>query len=117
MSDTLPRVVENWPEVAGHAAARLCSGSLAQGGIAALDRVSGHLGRAADDQDVATVPVNATRLRRGGKRLALFATIAQFGTPQDATLNDLEIELYFPAEDASDTLLKSMFRIRPNLTR
>lgn len=45
MSDALPPLVENWPEVAHHSAQRLRTESAAQGGVAALDRAANHLSR------------------------------------------------------------------------
>ena len=37
--------------------------------------------------------------RIGDIRLSLFATISQFGTPEHLLLDDLEFELYFPADE------------------
>jgi hypothetical protein len=35
----------------------------------------------------------------------MFTTIAQFGTPEDLTLDDMKIELFFPADaDTAETL-------------
>ncbi len=41
-------------------------------------------------------------------RLSLFATIAQFGTPEDLLLDDLKIELCFPEDKESTERLKVM---------
>ena len=41
-------------------------------------------------------------------RLSLFANLGQFGTPQDLPLDDLKIELYFPAVEKTTQLLKVM---------
>jgi hypothetical protein len=49
-----------------------------------------------------------TILRLGDVRLAMFATLTQFGTPEDATLDDLKIELYFPMDDALDAPMHAM---------
>jgi transcriptional regulator with XRE-family HTH domain len=40
-----------------------------------------------------------------GHQLALFTTLTTFGTPQDVTLDELSVELFFPADDATDRLL------------
>lgn len=108
MSDTMPDVVENWPEVAHHVCQRLRTESAAQGGVAAFDRVADHLGAVPRRTTPPRSPVVPTILRLGDTRLSIFATLAQFGTPEDITLQDLTVELYFPADDISTTLLRSL---------
>jgi hypothetical protein len=44
----------------------------------------------------------------GGKSLSVFTTIATLGTPQDVTLQEVRIECFFPADDRSDALFKSL---------
>ena len=44
----------------------------------------------------------------GGKSLSVFTTIASLGTPQDITLQEVRIECFFPADDRSDALFKSL---------
>ena len=41
-------------------------------------------------------------------RLSLFAIIAQFGTPEDLALDDLKIELFFPADSETELALRAM---------
>jgi transcriptional regulator with XRE-family HTH domain len=41
-----------------------------------------------------------------GETLRLFNTLTTFGTPQDVTLQELRIEMSFPADDDSDRLLR-----------
>lgn len=108
MSDHLPQVIENWPEVAHHAAQRLRTESAAQGGVAALDRVARYLGEVPGRTGQPLGPVVPTIYKMGETRLALFATITQFGTPEDLTLNNLKIELYFPADDETKNALHAM---------
>lgn len=108
MSDRLPPLIENWPDVAHHAAQRLRTESVAQGGIAALDRVAAHLVQVPGRSYTALAPVVPTIYRLGEARLSLFATIAQFGTPEDLALNELKIELYFPADEASRIILENL---------
>ena len=110
MSDHLPAMVENWPDVARHAAARLRTESLMQGGVPELDRVTEHLARVDSADDVSPGPVVPTILHLGEARLSMFATIAQFGTPEDLTLEDLKIELYFPMDQASEAFLRQLAR-------
>src|SRR6185369_1143256 len=42
----------------------------------------------------------------GGGRLSLFTTLTTFGTPRDVTLDELCIELFYPADAASEALLR-----------
>lgn len=51
------------------------------------------------------VPV---RLRYEGHELSLFSTLTTLGTPSDATAQELRIETYFPADDASRSLLEGL---------
>lgn len=108
LSDLLPQLVENWPEVAQHAAARLRVESVAQGGVAELDRAVGQLEKAGGYSETVAGPVVPTVIRHGDMRLSMFATIAQFGTPEDVTLDDLKIELYFPMDDATAEAFEAM---------
>ncbi len=43
-----------------------------------------------------------------GKTLSVFATIATLGTPQDVTLQEVRIESFFPADERSDALFRSL---------
>ncbi|MGZ4758446.1 MAG: MmyB family transcriptional regulator [Acidimicrobiales bacterium] len=45
------------------------------------------------------------RLEVGGAELSLFTTLTTFGTPRDITLSELAVELFYPADDATDRLL------------
>jgi transcriptional regulator with XRE-family HTH domain len=108
MSDTLPPMIENWAQVAQHACQRLRTESAAQGGVPALDRAADHLGRVPRPRGLTTGPVIPTILNTGTMRLSIFTTIAQLGTPEDVALQDLKIELYFPSDDASASLLRQL---------
>ena len=108
MSESLPALVENWPDVAHHAAVRLRSESLAQGGIEELDRAAAYLSGFERDMTGATGPVVPLVFRLGQMRLAMFATISQFGTPEDVILEDLKIELYFPLDEESGAILRNL---------
>lgn len=108
MSDALPSLIENWPQVAHHACQRLRTESAAQGGLPALDRAADHLGHVPQPKHNPTSPVIPTILNAGGLRLSIFATIAQFGTPEDVALEDLKVELYFPADEATAIALRAL---------
>lgn len=47
-------------------------------------------------------------LERGGVRLSLFGTITTFGTPQDVTIAELAVELFYPADEASEQVLRAL---------
>ncbi len=108
MSPDIPPLIENWAVVAHHARLRLRTESAAQGGLAALDRVADHLGQTAAPCPDVRSPVVPTVFRFGPQRLSLFATLAQFGTPEDVALEELKVELYFPADAETARILESM---------
>jgi transcriptional regulator with XRE-family HTH domain len=51
-------------------------------------------------------PVLPMHFRRGGTSLRLFTTIATLGTPQDVTVQELRIECFFPADEATAQVFK-----------
>lgn len=105
LSDSAPAFVENWPQVAYFAAQRLRIESTAQGGVPELDRAAEALWKVAGSVRHERQPVIATTFRLGSERLSLFSTLAQLGAPDDLTLDDLKIELYFPADSDTETKL------------
>ena len=44
--------------------------------------------------------------RKGQTSLRLFTTIATLGTPQDVTVQELRIECFFPADEATSQIFK-----------
>ena len=100
LTGVFAQVVENWPTVASAAASRLRVESAAAGGIAELDAAAGSLAPQGADT-LSDGPVIPTIVQLGGMRLSMFATIAQFGTPEDLALDDLKVELYFPSDDTT----------------
>lgn len=57
-----------------------------------------------DDAPPLLVPVV---LDMGGTEVAMFTTLTTFGTPRDVTLDELAMELFFPADDAADAHLRA----------
>ncbi|MEL6679950.1 MAG: helix-turn-helix domain-containing protein [Pseudomonadota bacterium] len=108
VSDALPGVVENWPEVAHHAAIRLRTESAALGGVPELDTAIRHLSDVPQPISPSIGPVIPTILRSGDMRLSMFATIAQFGTPEDLLLDDLKVEMYFPMDEETEVAFRQM---------
>jgi hypothetical protein len=47
------------------------------------------------------------RLDFDGIELSMFTTLTTFGTPRDITLAELAVELFFPADDATEAILRS----------
>ena len=45
-----------------------------------------------------------------GQRLAMFTTLATFGSPRDVTLAELTVELFYPADDATGLALRALMR-------
>jgi hypothetical protein len=46
------------------------------------------------------------RLRLDNVHLSLFTTLTTFGTPQDITLAELAVELFYPADEATEAVLR-----------
>ena len=104
------RFIVNWDEVARHL----------------FDRAERELGQAQDDEQAAALlaelrsyagslsqrrpaaPIIAgdlllpIHIRKDGLELRIFSTIMTMGTPQDVTLQELRIETFFPADEASE---------------
>lgn len=106
-------LIENWEEVAILSLTRLRSEIIEYGGEETLSAMAEKL--AAHDRlqasniadinlDQAVIP---TILRLGDVRLALFSTIAQFGSVQDVRTGELRIELMFPMDHATEAWFKS----------
>ena len=108
MSETVSQVIENWPEVAKSAAARLRIESSAQGGIDRFEKAAAHLAKAASGAPRPTSPVIPTEIKLDTGRLSMFATIAQIGTPEDVVLDDMKVELYFPTNDETALAFEAM---------
>jgi transcriptional regulator with XRE-family HTH domain len=51
--------------------------------------------------DEAQAPVLPLHLKKDGVELKLFTTIATLGTPQDATLQDIRVECFFPLDEVT----------------
>jgi hypothetical protein len=75
---------------------------------AVLDELAPHqdaetLGSA---EEAALVPVLPLELEKDGLRVSLFTVIATFGTAQDVTADELRIESFFPADEATEALFR-----------
>lgn len=108
-SPMMQNVVENWPEVAHYTTLRLRAESSKAGGIPELETAIEFLApHASPKAEIKHGPSIPTIYRFGDQRLSLFGTIARFSTAIDETLDDLKIELFFPADTDSALILKSL---------
>jgi transcriptional regulator with XRE-family HTH domain len=57
-------------------------------------------------EDTALVPVLPLEMEKDGMRVSLFTVIATFGTAQDVTADELRIESFFAADDATERLFR-----------
>ena len=48
-------------------------------------------------------------IKKDGLEIRLFSTIITLGTPQDVTLQELRIETFFPADEASERTWRERF--------
>lgn len=54
-----------------------------------------------DAPDARALPVLPLTMARDGLRLSWFTTVTTFGTPQDITLQELRVEMFYPADEAT----------------
>ena len=99
-------LILNWTEVARYLAARLQTEIEHFGGEPVLarhrDAILAGLKRPLPDPVSPILPVV---YQLGGARLSFFSTIAHFGGAGDVALDDLRIELMFPADEATSEML------------
>ena len=62
----------------------------------------------APDFDAEVAPLIPLTFEKDGARFSWFTTIATFGTPQDITLQELRIETFFPADEATEAAAKAL---------
>jgi transcriptional regulator with XRE-family HTH domain len=105
--------IENWAEVARLSLARL---QRELGGAHARDATDEELlktiaaawtelGDPPSDSEALSLVVQV-RFRRAGLALNLFSTVATVGRPLDVTLQELRIEMFFPADEQSKRVLE-----------
>lgn len=58
------------------------------------------------------LPVMPVEVDKEGLRVSLFTVIATFGTAQDVTTDELRIESFFPADEATEELLRALAEAR-----
>ena len=65
-------------------------------------------GASSDAGDVGSTIAVPFRLRVDGGELAFFSTTTVFGTPVDITLEELALECFFPADEATAAAMRSL---------
>lgn len=70
-----------------------------------FDRDPRPLGRETGCHDGSPDPMLSLELRVGDTRIRLFSTFATFGTPQDVSLQELRIDMSFPADEMTRNFL------------
>ena len=112
----LRRFVVNWEEVARHLVLRahreFAGPAGDEPGAALLDELHRYPGvpsyPAVPPPSSLPEVVIPVHLRKDGVDIRTFSTIMTLGTPQDVTLQELRIETFFPADEASDRVLRQM---------
>jgi transcriptional regulator with XRE-family HTH domain len=103
------RFIVNWDEVARHLLSRaereLGAATSDDAALALLAELRGYVGHAVAQR---SAPLSAgdlllpIHIRTSDLELRLFSTIMTLGTPNDVTLQELRIETFFPADEASE---------------
>jgi transcriptional regulator with XRE-family HTH domain len=113
-SPRTPELIENWPQLAAEFAARLKAEAVQAGDAGIMERLDAFLSSVppsdcAPDQGTGQQPFLCVNFRvPNGPRLSLFSVIGQFGPTTDATVADLRVELFFPADAATGAALQAL---------
>jgi transcriptional regulator with XRE-family HTH domain len=111
--DGLARHIRNFDEYAGHLVGRVereVAGSGDPRLREMLDEVAGfpHVPSAPTEELASRIAV-PLRLSSLGAELSMFSTIATFGTALDVTVDELTVEMFFPADAATDAFFRTHF--------
>jgi transcriptional regulator with XRE-family HTH domain len=106
--DALRRYLTNWPEVVAYFVRSVEADAAADATVetAALrDRLLKYPGvqdsMATASTETVTLPVVPMRFTKGETSLVLFTTLTTLGMPQDANLQEMRIECFFPMDEAT----------------
>lgn len=108
--------ISNWEEVARYLVSTTYAEILAAGGepraLAFIEEIMAYPGVPASFRKLRfeerPAPMLTVDYLVSGKALSVFTTIATLGTPQDITLQEVRVECFFPADDRSDALFRSL---------
>jgi transcriptional regulator with XRE-family HTH domain len=112
----LRRWIVNWGEVGRHLLSRaereLGPVEDDETGRALLEELRGHADFPAHAPTPAALKPSdvllPVEIRKGELHVRLFSAIMTLGTPQDVTLQELRIETFFPADETSGALMRTM---------
>jgi len=112
--DMLRTRIDNWEEVARHLVRTTYAEILADGGepkaLAFIEDIMAYPDVPASFRKLRfeerPTPVLTLDLMVGGKALSVFTTIATLGTPQDITLQEVRVECFFPADEATESFFR-----------
>jgi len=114
--EALRPYIVNWTDVAGHLIARLHREVAARPGDDELSRLLARVlaqpGVPAEWRAFApgrsAAPFIPVHLRSERLEVKLFTMMTSIGTPLDVTAEEIHIETYFPADDASEAALRAL---------
>ena len=107
-------MVENWEELARATLLRLRREAVRAGADPELDELieeaASHVEGASrlEESEFTRGPMMPTRIRMGERVLSTISTVASFGTALDVTVNELRIELVFPADEATEEFFRAL---------
>ena len=100
------QLIANWTELMRDFAGRLRLEVARSGGDPILRELL-ELVKVDDEPHTASArPFIPVILRNGESSLSLMSMLAEFGTPRDITISDLRIELFFPADAATEAYFR-----------
>lgn len=113
-AEAMQPYIVNWDDVAGHLVARLHREVAARPGDEELRRLlAGVLAQAnvpsewrVPSPGRSAAPFVTVHLRSKTLEVRLFTMLTSIGTPLDVTAEELHIESYFPADEATEALLR-----------
>jgi transcriptional regulator with XRE-family HTH domain len=112
--DELRPFVENWPDVANALMVRARHEAMAAPLDLALQSTWRELTKLPDlaaphlNENEAPGPLCEVRLRKGDLCIGLIGAVLTLGTPQDVTLQELRVEMFMPADAASEAALTGL---------
>lgn len=115
-SERLRAAIVNWQEVLRHMVTRLRTESAKLGNDDLLSAASTKLALqlTSPSHDPASGEVVlSTRYTLNGMELSFFSMLAQFSSAEDIALADLRIELMYPADEPTRSLLLSLEKLSP----
>lgn len=105
------RSLDNRDEVARHMVSRLRTESSHLGGDKVLDEAARRIASTLTDapgENYESMPaIIPARYRFDGALLSFFSTLSQFGSTEDIALADVKIELMFPADEFTRSMLRA----------